>query len=221
MPNASDTQTADTLFVPDPDAEVAALSQILSVLPTHHSPEQTARALISEFLTAEAVMHASFPELCTVTSKSTAMFLCTQLDLYRLYRISAADCIGAALTRQTAAAYITALFENTDTETVYLICLDRKNRILSRTLLNHGRLSQSNAHIGEIAKLAVASGAAKVVLAHNHPSGICLASAADVICTNTLCAMLEKIGVELLDHLIVSGSVYCGILGKLSPPPDE
>ena len=46
---------------------------------------------------------------------------------------------------------------------------------------------------------------ASIVLAHNHPSGSPMPSAADKRATQSLRAMLRPIGVRLADHLIFAG----------------
>lgn len=49
-------------------------------------------------------------------------------------------------------------------------------------------------------------GAEGILLAHNHPSGICSPSPADEKATRELSGLAEKLQIELLDHLIVTRS---------------
>ena len=57
-------------------------------------------------------------------------------------------------------------------ETLWLICLNRKNRPIGRTLITSGTLTGSLVHPREVFKVAVLSSAAAIVVAHNHPSGV-------------------------------------------------
>jgi DNA repair protein RadC len=49
-------------------------------------------------------------------------------------------------------------------------------------------------------------GASAFVLAHNHPSGAVDPSEDDIRITNTVVELGEKLGIPLLDHLIVGAN---------------
>ena len=53
-----------------------------------------------------------------------------------------------------------------------------------------------------IAEAALALNATAVILAHNHVSGLAFPSEDDVATTRSLAPVLERLGVELVDHLI-------------------
>ena len=59
-----------------------------------------------------------------------------------------------------------------------------------------------NLHAGELVKRAYQLGAHGLILAHNHPSGLCIPSDQDRDATRGLAAILDKLGLRLLDHLI-------------------
>ena len=48
--------------------------------------------------------------------------------------------------------------------------------------------------------------AAAVILAHNHPSGVCEPSTTDEMLTHSLKAALAMVDVKVLDHFIVAGN---------------
>ena len=50
---------------------------------------------------------------------------------------------------------------------------------------------------------ALQHGAAAVIFAHNHPSGIADPSAADRRITERLCAALSLLDIRVLDHIII------------------
>ena len=58
----------------------------------------------------------------------------------------------------------------------------------------------------EIVKAALASNAAAVIFAHNHPSGVAQPSQADELLTRNLKDALGLVEVKVLDHFIVAGS---------------
>ena len=53
--------------------------------------------------------------------------------------------------------------------------------------------------------------ATAAVIAHNHPNGFALPSSTDRLMTQELQDCLKKIEVELLDHIIVSGSDFVSL----------
>ena len=55
---------------------------------------------------------------------------------------------------------------------------------------------------------ALKHNAIKVVFAHNHPSGTLAPSKADKDATEALIQILSGIGIDVLDHIIVSGTRY-------------
>lgn len=64
----------------------------------------------------------------------------------------------------------------------------------------------------QIARDAVALDAARVVMAHNHPSGDPTPSAADRCATRRLAQALAALGAPLAEHLIVARSGCVGLI---------
>ncbi|TFH48539.1 MAG: hypothetical protein E4H01_06125, partial [Lysobacterales bacterium] len=57
-----------------------------------------------------------------------------------------------------------------------------------------------------VVKRALELNAAAVILAHNHPSGVCEPSQADERITRRIKSALDLVDIRLLDHLIVGGN---------------
>jgi DNA repair protein RadC len=58
-------------------------------------------------------------------------------------------------------------------------------------------------------KQALADNAAAVILAHNHPSGVCEPSQADIRITERLKKALALVDIRVLDHVIVGDETTC------------
>ena len=56
---------------------------------------------------------------------------------------------------------------------------------------------------------ALLSGAASIILAHNHPSGNCSPSQKDHNCCLRISEAGKMLGIELSDFLIISKNTYC------------
>lgn len=89
-------------------------------------------------------------------------------------------------------------------EVLALLCLDTKNRIIGAFEVSRGTLNSSTAHPREILKRALLMNSARIMLGHNHPSGILTPSDADNAFTERMKEAGELVGIELLDHVIVA-----------------
>jgi DNA repair protein RadC len=96
-----------------------------------------------------------------------------------------------------------AVDRNPCQETFWVICLDRKNKPMSRTMVSLGTLGSTLVHPREVFKVAILASAAAIIVAHNHPSGDPAPSSADVRVTRTLREAAGLIDIPLLDHVIV------------------
>jgi DNA repair protein RadC len=88
-------------------------------------------------------------------------------------------------------------------ESLWVVCLDRKNKPISRTMVTLGTLTCALAHPREVFKIAILASAAAIVVSHNHPSGDPAPSAQDVQLTRQLREASKIIGIDLIDHVIV------------------
>jgi DNA repair protein RadC len=68
-----------------------------------------------------------------------------------------------------------------------------------------GAISQAIAEPRELFKTAILSNAAKMMLVHNHPSGMLEPSKEDTILTDRMLKLTALLGIPLIDHVIVGG----------------
>lgn len=91
-----------------------------------------------------------------------------------------------------------------DTETVWVLMLDQKNRLRGRPVeVSRGLLDASLVHAREVFREAIRSAAARVLLVHNHPSGDPTPSAEDLRITREMLNAGRVLDIELLDHVIL------------------
>jgi DNA repair protein RadC len=91
-------------------------------------------------------------------------------------------------------------------EKFWVLCLNRKNRLLKQVEVTSGTATSSLAHPREVFREAIRHGATAVVCVHNHPSGDPAPSAADVQVTRQLRDAAKAVDIDLLDHVIVGRS---------------
>jgi DNA repair protein RadC len=88
-------------------------------------------------------------------------------------------------------------------ERLWVICLNKKNQVISIDRLYNGCLDTSPVRAAEVYRKALQINAASIILAHNHPSGEPVASPQDVDITEKLIKAGTLLDIELLDHLII------------------
>lgn len=100
--------------------------------------------------------------------------------------------------------YLQLLIGTKPYESFAVLFLDIKNRLILSEELFRGTLSHASVYPREVVKAALRHNAASVILAHNHPSGSCEPSQADLTLTQTLKQALALVDIRILDHFIVA-----------------
>ena len=95
-----------------------------------------------------------------------------------------------------------------------VLYLNTKNEVLKKQTLFIGSLNQSVAHPREIFKTAVKISSARIILAHNHPSGNPNPSKQDIAFTERIVACGQLMGIDVLDHLIIAEKGYVSLKEK-------
>lgn len=90
-------------------------------------------------------------------------------------------------------------------ELAYLACLDGKSKLLAVKKLGEGVVDAVHIATRKVLQAALTCNASRVVLAHNHVSGVAVPSQADVDTTLRLKRVLAEAGITLEDHLIFAG----------------
>jgi len=93
-----------------------------------------------------------------------------------------------------------------DTECVAMICLDTKLCPINVSYVSNGALNFAYVDQKKVLKTALLSNADRFILMHNHPSGDITPSQEDVNLTEALLRAAAAIGMEFLDHVIVSST---------------
>lgn len=84
-------------------------------------------------------------------------------------------------------------------------------RVVHDEIVSIGSLTANIVHPREVFKPAFDYSAAAVIVAHNHPSGSARASQADIAVTRQLIAAGKVLGIDLLDHVIVTKNKFSSI----------
>ncbi|KPK02878.1 MAG: DNA repair protein RadC [Nitrospira bacterium SG8_35_4] len=92
--------------------------------------------------------------------------------------------------------------------------LDSKNRVFRETVVSEGTLTSSLVHPREVFRYAIKEAAASVLFVHNHPSGDPDPSRDDIEITRRLVETGRVIGIQVLDHIVISDGKYVSLMEK-------
>ena len=99
-------------------------------------------------------------------------------------------------------------YSTKEKEHFLLITLDGSSHIIEQRVIHIGTLNQSIVHPREVFRPAIQDNAAGIIISHNHPSGTLEAIRADIQITQRLKEVSKLVGIELLDHVILSKEGY-------------
>lgn len=98
-----------------------------------------------------------------------------------------------------------------DQERFAVLCLDVKNNLIATKVITIGLATETLVHPREVFREVIKQGAARIIIAHNHPSGSVDASAQDLKLTARLLQSAQIIGIPLLDHVILGRDTFSSL----------
>jgi DNA repair protein RadC len=104
---------------------------------------------------------------------------------------------------ELVAAYLQPHAAGLEVEKFWVLCLNRKNRLVKRVEISSGTATAALAHPREVFRAAVRESATAIVCVHNHPSGDPAPSAPDLQVTRQLREAARAVDVDLVDHVIL------------------
>ena len=101
--------------------------------------------------------------------------------------------------------------ENKEQEHFVVIGLSSANTILFNEIITIGLVNSSQVHPREVFKKVIINNCVSFIVAHNHPSGNLTPSAQDIKVTQNLKECSKILGIDLLDHIIVSSKGWISL----------
>ncbi len=201
--------------------------QVLELLLFYCIPRQDtnpiAHALLEHFGSLTQVMEAPASELKKVKGmgESSAAFLSLLNSFCRYYQINRASSAVILSTLEECGKYLMPFFYGRRNETVYLLCLDAKCKMLSCKEVGEGSVNSAAVPIRRIVEMALGANATSAILAHNHPSGIAVPSADDQLTTKQLAVALAAVDITLVDHMVIADEEFVSMRQSGWYDPDD
>lgn len=185
------------------DAELLAIFLRTGV--TGKTALDLARDLLADFGSLRQLLRAELPRFAAARGLGAAKYAQLQAVLELARRHLAEELRhGEALSDPAAAErFLRAQLRDREREVFAALFLDAQHRVRAFEVLATGTLDGAAVYAREVVKAALRHGAAAVIFAHNHPSGVVEPSAADRSLTERLRQALATVDIRVLDHLVI------------------
>ena len=165
---------------------------------------QVAEKLLARFGSLEALSRASVQELAQTKGVGPA----------KAVELKAAFTLGARMARELAGAQTIGSAQDVyallgeemrllEYESLRVVCLNTKSRVLAVEEISRGVLDATLFHAREVFRPAIARQAYGIIVVHNHPSGNPAPSAGDCEITKALREAGRLLEIEVFDHVIL------------------
>ncbi|MBQ7088660.1 MAG: RadC family protein [Clostridia bacterium] len=172
-----------------------------------------AHELTKRFGSWMQVVNADYRDLLTVpgvTPHVASLLTLTGQAAVRYYQDITCGEVVQLLNADHMAAFLIPWFLGQKDESVVMVSLDNKRKVLNTTRIFEGSVNSAQFNVRLAVQQALRDNATQIVLAHNHPNGFCFPSEADVSTTKYLVEVLKPLQIRVVDHLIISeGDCLC------------
>ena len=198
------------------DAELLAILLRTGHASTGETALDQARGLVARFGSLRGLERASLRALCACQGIGMAKAVEIKAALELAKRVSVEPLRRGQVLRSGRDVYrhYEGRLASLVRETVYVVLLDAKHRVLGEVKVSEGSLSAAIVHPRDVFRPVIEESAAALILVHNHPSGDPTPSAEDVSITERLRAVGDAMGVKVLDHVIIGAGCYASFIER-------
>lgn len=160
-------------------------------------------------LTALADLSADRMETLSGIGKAKALTVRAAIELGRRFSLESAALGGDTIsTPRDICAHFLPLLKGKTREECWVAMLNKARRLIHRECFSLGGTDQTVIDNKLILGRALEKKAQAVILVHNHPTGVPRPSGADIRLTASLKKALSAVGIQLLDHVIISDGAF-------------
>ncbi len=110
--------------------------------------------------------------------------------------------------------YCCRVFNCLGFERFVLLSLNADKSLISCDVICDGNDNSVYVDVRKVVEIAMKNKASAVILAHNHPGDTTNPSTNDIAITNRIRIVMKAMGIELIDHIICSGSSYTSLADR-------
>ncbi len=106
-------------------------------------------------------------------------------------------------------------------EHVAMITLDNADNAINFFIVSIGGIDFVKVSLAQMFRVALLSNASKIIIAHNHPSGVLQITSKDIEMTRKIAFFAKNFDIELMDSMVVTGTDYISIRAHCEELSDE
>lgn len=176
--------------------------------------------LMDRFGSISSVFDAPYELLCEVDGigEHSATLIKLMASIIKKYMDDCSSSRNSINNLNDAMEYMQYKFLSEQRECIYMACMGNNGKVLFCNRVADGTPDTVDIVPADVIRMALRANAVHVVLAHNHPHGICNPTGQDLRTTSILFEELQRVGIELTDHIIVApDGVYSMKKNKMIP----
>ena len=191
-----------------PDHNVLEILLFYSI--SRADTNELAHRLIDTFGSLNGVFDAPYSALKEVkgVGEQTAVLIKLIPSLVRRYLEGSVADKKHILSTEDAVEYLRPKFSTLKNEELVMVCMNNAGKILKSSVISKGGSDFAEVDTRKIVQEVISNNATQVIIAHNHPGGICAPSSADVKITNSISILLRSINARLANHIIITDTDY-------------
>lgn len=143
-------------------------------------------------------------------NKINATKIAAVIEIAKRYNYQIQECASIGDIKEYLINKYQSLFRDEGQEHLIVVSISKSGRIIHESDLYQGTSSDMSVNENEILGEILKRGGKKYYIIHNHPSGqkVVTPSDYDINFTFLLLEDSAKVGIEFLDHIIISGQGY-------------
>lgn len=171
------------------------------------------KALLKHFKTFSNVLNADQKELLNVEGMGKSSVSALKVVLMACHKLLKEEIQNrpVMMAWHEVLNYCRVSMAHLKKEELHLLFLDSHYKLIQDEIHQTGTIDHIAVYTREIVQRALNLGAASLIMVHNHPTHNPSPSEADITTTRHLKAALEKLGIDLYDHIIIGGGAYISL----------
>lgn len=161
------------------------------------SLDNVCSATVEELMQVEGIGRAAAEYIKLIPQISKGYSFHTSARRNKIYR-----------TKESMCERCVALLKGNKNEASYILCFDNMYHLLREVKISEGTPGSVFLDPRKVMDAVANSTTTRVMLCHNHPSGMRIPSAQDMVATASLGKLLDSVGIELIDHIVVVDNEY-------------
>ena len=164
-----------------------------------------AKKLLAQFGSLNGVLSADPKDLMAIKGIKNHTVLFLKVMLATCQRVTTEKVKEGPILKDwtNLMAYCQMIYANETVEKMHILFLNQGLRLIHSEMHQKGTVDHIPVYPREILKRALDLNAMAVVMMHNHPSGDANPSKADIEATREVKRLLETVGIQFIDHLII------------------